>query len=455
MYAVAGVAGLVGLVGMMRERREKKGILRMVSWFGKTVSYMVLVVILLAPLALNLLRVGPPVARAGLRTSWTVAATTLGRFPLFGSGLATWGQDYNAFKPLEVNNRADWNTRYATAGSAAINILGTWGILGLAAWVTVLICLIRPISPIGLIILATWILLPVTPVMLILFFLLLAAGGKEGSSWEKKGKEGVYLVAGVAALFIGLCAYFGYKIYAAEKLFQKSQNDIVLTGGKNTYKLQQQALLLNPYSDGLHRAYLQTNIALAAAITKVGEDGQGGKEGVDVETVKALLDQAVRESQIITEALGQNNPANWEARGQLYKNITQTDSNTLPLAISSYNVAVSLDPYSPRLRVELGGLYLQNAGTHGQDPVVSAPLRDKDYQSAASLFNTAIQLKLDYENAHYNLAQVYKLGKNYQAALAELKTVKQIITNNGDLKKINEEIAEVTPLATPSAKAGP
>jgi tetratricopeptide (TPR) repeat protein len=98
-------------------------------------------------------------------------------------------------------------------------------------------------------------------------------------------------------------------------------------------------------------------------------------------------------------------------------------------AIRAYTAAIQLDPTNPRLRILLGGVYYAN----------------KDYLSAANLFAQSTNLKADYANAHYNLAQALKQLQRFDQAKIELENTQRLVAQgSADHDRVSSEIAEVT-----------
>jgi len=99
--------------------------------------------------------------------------------------------------------------------------------------------------------------------------------------------------------------------------------------------------------------------------------------------------------------------------------------------ISALNNAITLDPANPNLRLELGSIYFSK----------------QDYLTAANLFRQATQLKGDYANAHYNMAQALKGAKIYDLAISELEITKSLLpSDSSDIAKIDEEIKQIKAL---------
>jgi len=386
------------------------------------------------------------------RDSWIVSSLAIGEKPFFGTGPNTYFQDYTRFKAQAVNATDIWDLRFNQASSRYVTSLATTGILGLLTWVLLVYFLVKiairgenkvftlteteedaledrkmylgSLHASVLALLFSWLFSSGSLSALIVFFVLmgLVATCVDIGKKERRSTANVSLSVLIAALvFLGASSYFGYRAYASDFLFRESLVDLT-RGGVNTYDLQRRAVILNPLYDLYRRNYAQTNLALASAVSQ--------KENLtdqDAEDIRTLISQAVREIRVATEVLAPLNVENWEVRGAIYRNLNSVASDAMSWALNAYNTAISLDPASPRLRIDLGGIYFTA----------------EDYQNAATVYSTAIRLKNDYANAHYNLAQALKKLEDWSNAKTELEIVLRLIpAESEDAKRVNEELAE-------------
>ncbi len=93
--------------------------------------------------------------------------------------------------------------------------------------------------------------------------------------------------------------------------------------------------------------------------------------------------------------------------------------------IGALSNAIQLDPANPNLRMDLGTIYFTK----------------QDYLTAANLFKQATQLKPNYANAHYNLAQALIKVEAYDSAVSSLEITKSLLPSTSpDLDRLNKEI---------------
>jgi putative inorganic carbon (HCO3(-)) transporter len=65
---------------------------------------------------------------------WTGALRVWRNWPIFGSGVETFGYSYYNFRPVEHNNLSEWDFLYNKAHNEYLNYLATTGIVGLGAY---------------------------------------------------------------------------------------------------------------------------------------------------------------------------------------------------------------------------------------------------------------------------------------------------------------------------------
>ncbi len=412
-----------------------------------------------------------------IKESWIVSSTTIRDFPIFGSGVSTFYLNYPRYKTLSQNATPTWNVNFDKPANEAFNILSTMGIFGLAVYamfVAVVIKLVIRTTKVkdaykglsvvlagGLIVSLSAMLLTYTSFLAVaITFILLALLTAEATlntnkAWAKlttislgsevqsqeqsilvesrilyKKEVLQYIIALPIVALTVFGVYQGYLQYAPEVYIRKA---VVAANNQNVssaYDYQVKAIAVNPNRSQYHRLYTNTNLVLAQSLsTKENLTDQ------EKTTAQNLLAQALRNIRFATENLNPLDSANWTARAQIYKFLIPIAKDADQFAVQAYNTAIQLDPTNPVLRVELGGIYYAK----------------EDYLSAGNLFKQAVNLKGDYANARYNLANaLYKL-KAYSDAKAELEIVQTLVEKDGadyklvlsDIETVDKELAQV------------
>lgn len=402
-------------------------------------------------------------------TGWKIATGVLGDSPksaLLGFGPGNIIDAFTLYKPIDFNASDFWNLRFGTSSNFYLSILTNLGIIGLAlvAFFVVKFATLAKarlaletttslekgfIASVSLILLLGL----VFPTPTVSLFLLFAVSGSLMAFYRLKGvslyaksvepEKARYL--GFALCLVLLAALVGGgwflgRFALADYFFAQSLQAAAQNNGKDTYDLQIKALELNPYNSNYRISYSQTNLALANSLA-----GQPNLTDEQKQTIITLVQQAIREARLAA-ALTPKRAGAWENLSLVYRNLINFAQGADQWAVASQNQAAQLDPTNPRLRLDLGGIFFAA----------------QDFQNAAQIFNQAVNLKPNFANAHYNLAQSLIGLKQFELALQELQTTATLVcaTNSKtDCDRVNNEIKSLsdsqTAEATPSAVVAP
>jgi len=416
-------------------------------------------------------------------SSWSIMLDSLKnpKSALIGVGPSAYSNAYSTFKPLWVNNTAQWSAVFSQARIFPITILTTLGTIGLAAWAFFVIKFAKlkkgsliSSRPIYYMIVSTLILqllLPANTILLTIQAVAIAfliANEKHrlpllqlltlkfkilnkvelDNAPSKITKLPLYLsvglgLAGVIALF-----YFAGRVYAANILMADSSKALANNEVIKSYELQQKAVVLNPYLDTLRRRYASTNMAIAVALSNKADITEEEKQ-----QVSALLQQAVREAKAAT-TLDPLDSQNWLNLAQIYSNMTGISEDAADWTVQSYVKAIETSPNDPALRIELAQVFVAQ----------------KNYQQAINIMSQAINLKPDLAGSHFNLALIlekidqpdaYREARiSYQRALVLLEagSDEYVIVNQKieDLEKLMEQKGiSLEPEQVPTAGTDP
>lgn len=401
-----------------------------------------------------------------VRESWIVSSTTLRDFPLFGSGVSTFYLNYPRYRTISQNYTPTWNISLDKPANELLNILATMGIFGaltfgllIAATIKVALKSVKVNDAYkGLsVVVAAGLMTSLVGMLLtyasfqsmFITFLLLGLLAAEATvntnkAWAKitslsvesktRGDEGAliesqliyktevmqYIVALpiVAAAILSL--YQVYVQYAPEYFIRKSAIAASRQDVNDAYNYQVKAISSNPKRSQYHRLYANTNLVLAQSLSSKQDLSEEEKTAA-----QNLLAQSLRNINFAAETLTPLDSANWEARARIYRFLMPIAKDADQFAIQTYNTAIQLNPTSPVLRVELGGIYYSK----------------EDYLSAGNLFKQATNLKSDYANAHYNLGHALMKLKAYNEAKAEFETVQKLVDKDTeDYKLVTTDI---------------
>lgn len=391
--------------------------------------------------------------------AWVIAVEGLktARTALLGVGPARFITAFSSFRPLYFNNSNYWNIRFGSSSNFYLHLLTETGLIALVLYLLITAKVFKnawkflrepKISPVRLALKISLVVFFVAqflvPINFSLFILIAILIGLSESNEDIKldlsplGK--LVLVFFVIPLVIWtLLLYYGAKISIANYFFNDSLKSIAKNDGVRAYNSQIKAIQYDQNNIGYRIAYSQTNLALANALA-----GQQNLSDNDRNTITQLIQQAIREAKAAV-SLDTGNPVAWENLSSLYRNLINFAQGADQWAIASYQEAIKTDPLNPTLRLDLGGIYYSL----------------KNYNQAAGLFLQATNLKPDYANAYYNLANAYReLGAYAEAKRAYEITQTLVPADSNDFQKVVSELQEVekklpSPTPTPSSATAP
>jgi len=376
------------------------------------------------------------------QTAWSIAIESFKQNPLIGVGPENFITAFNRFRPITYNQSRFWAIRFDTGPNYPLHLLTTTGILGLTAFIWLLITLVKNRKTDKVILISTMILiallfvLPVNTISLFTLFLLLGLYALPKKGLIVKLKNIFWLPLVLCFLLSAVGCYFAARVWLSEYYFKKSLTAAAQKQGVNTYNYQVKAIQLNPKNTNLHLIYSQTNLVLAnSLVTKSNVSDEDKKK------VSELVNQAIREAKIAT-ALNPIDSKNWENLASIYQGLVNFAADAEKWAILGYQQAINNDPINPRLYFNLGSLFYQL----------------KNFDQAILAFQTAVSLKPDYANGYYNLAAAFKEQKKYPDAYQALQNTLNLIPQTSpDWQKVKNELDELAkllpnPQATPSAQ---
>lgn len=401
-------------------------------------------------------------------TAWQVAVENIKNPKAFliGVGPNNFISAFSKNKGSAFNQNEFWNTRFNVSRNDPLHIFTTTGLLGLTAWFLLVFAVFRILKHFGqlsdtakialIAVLTTLIINLLIPNNLVLQTLTIALlmvislelkHQKHPSTSELllklfaikkvdtnkfteketiKGKlktELLPVIIGIPVILLCIGLISGsFRVVAADLAFRQSLVAATQNNGTQTYNLQQKAVTLNPFSSNYHRAYANTNLAVANAL-----GAQPNLSDQDRANISQLIRQAIREARTGV-LINPNDPVNWETLASVYRQLINVADGAQQWATASYTQAIQRDPSNPRLRIELGGIYYQL----------------QDFATATTLFQQAVGLKPDWPNAHYNLANAYREAGQLQQAAAQYEQVISLVDpSTADYSKALEELNAV------------
>lgn len=367
------------------------------------------------------------------KDAWAIALDSIKDNPFCGVGAGNYLSAFNHFRPFAFNQQKYWDTRFGIAPSFPLQLVTTTGLVGLGAyvlliWQAIVTAIKTKTKDYGLlaaigIAFVGQLLTPTTITPLLAFYvILIALDKKQKNSPIPVSRSQAYIATGIVCVAMGITLYLAGKVYTAEVIFRNSLVALAQNKGTQAYNDQIKAISLNPYSISYHISYSQVNLALATSIINKKEPTDQ-----DRKLASDLLNQSIREAKIAI-SLNQSNALSWENLAQIYRSLMGISQGADQWAIISYRQAVANDPVSPRIRLNLGGLYYSLG----------------NFAMAQQYFQETITLKPDFANAYYNLAASLREQKKYQEAYSVLQATINLLPNNSsDIQKVKAEIEEI------------
>ncbi len=431
-----------------------------------------------------------------IQSAWDIAAQSIGKRPIAGTGFGTYQFVYGQLKPRYVNGTDDWAISYSNSSSEFTEIIATTGILGILAFILFVVSVVRFIFALIFKSQNTIVYLPLAAGAIAFmvsifvttssfaaygtFFLVIAllsvlakaynedqvfdvtleiAALKNKFSWFQVGTPGsepllkteqtakgaksqvlpIVFAAIVAGLTI-LAVTQEVNAYRAEYYYRQSLLASRSNDGNKVVKFIQLAIQTNPNVDAYHRILSQTalNAAINLSQQKNLTDEQKQLLG---QLAQVAIDQGKAASgyQILPlklPGISAANVANWQTLSSAYQALIGSVQGADVHASNALAQAVALDPQNPILHTQLGSLY---------ERLGNIDLAQRKYEDA-------IIVKGDYGPAHYALANLLIAKKGDVVTIDnELTLAKRFLPSsdpaiddiNKKLEDYNKQVADL------------
>lgn len=439
--------------------------LGLVFWKNETVGFQWTIV---PALALLLVVIGWPVNTAqftgrtipvevnlSLPASWQIAYQNARTSPLIGTGPETFIFGFSKFKPDRFNDSDFWAFRFDKSASELSQSLATTGVLGLAAYLAVLVVglwlawraiakrshedwYLRAAVAVAFVVLVVgdvFYFANTTLAVMLWLTLGLLASFSAASERELTFKSsprtsflfsfGLAVVVLVAAgVWVGLVRF-----WTADYAYAQAQSATTLD---QALVSMQTAVTSNPWRDTYRVGLAQVYLALANQQAKLPAADTDAKRKDQLSQLQQYISASIAAARSATD-LSRENVFNWESLGSIYRGTVPYARDAEAFVISSFQQAIKLEYSNPALHTELGKAYLLSASRGRQGAAASADATAKaklESDAAANLakaieqFKVAIQIKAQYTPAHFNEALAYELGGKVDEAIAKLESVR-------------------------------
>ncbi|MFA4818727.1 MAG: tetratricopeptide repeat protein [Patescibacteria group bacterium] len=444
----------------------------------------------------------PVEVNLSLGSSWKIAWQNAKSSPLLGTGPETFIYGFSKYKPENFNDSNFWAFRFDKAASELAQFTATTGFVGLASYGIILLMALylvgkmlkdktKPDWFLGAAVGSSLVVLIVgnvfyfaNTVLAVNFWLLLGLLGMLTSvkqrqvSLAESPRASFLFSFGLAVVVlaaVGIC-FVAVRFWLADVAYARAQvasNKVETLEAAGTELIE--AVTLNPWRDtyriGLARVFL--NLANREANQPAGKSDE--EKQVQIKKLQSYIASSIAAARSATELTNQN-VANWEALGSIYRGTVLFARDAENWVIDSFEKAVALEPSNPALYTELGKAYLVSGTRNRQeanqtkDPAVKSKLEEEAAVSivkAMEQFDKAIKLKANYTPAQFNQVLALELQNKVDDAIAKLQDMRQynpqdidviyelasLYFGKGDMEKAREAFATITALVPNHANA--
>ncbi|MEK7203525.1 MAG: tetratricopeptide repeat protein [Patescibacteria group bacterium] len=368
-------------------------------------------------------------------SSFKIAREVLTKNTFFGVGPENFSLAYDLYKPISVNNTVFWNVRFQEATSELFNIIISFGVIGLVAFLFLIWIGLKlsfknyGLMPLFIVLVAAWVLYPYNMTLGFSFWFLLGvlallASGKNDEltvNLEKSPKHSlitsVSFVGILVLVIIGF--YFLTLRYVANLKFAKA-----LT----TQDVDRQTEFL---VDAINLSRSEGLYSRSMADLLVSRINQELRSLNNVKTARERQDiisriqnfsvTAINLSNEITQRHGEE-AFNWFSRALVYESLINIVDGSEDWAIRIYDEYSKRSPKDPVPYLKKGSINLTRADFLRQLNQVN--LRSQvslHLKSAEENYQKAIELKSNYVLAIYNLGVVYERQGRVKDAIRQLE----------------------------------
>lgn len=392
---------------------------------------------------------------------WKGAVDLAFQYPLFGTGVETFGYSYNFVRPVEHNMTSEWDYIYNKAHNEYLNYAATTGFFGLISYMSLLIT------------------------FMIWFCLVYRRNSKLFSKNSKVSIEEIfydnmlYITCFLAWLTILVTNFFGFSTTITNIFFylipaclfvyinntEEHYTDSKILSMTDYVKLTILAIL---YLYGIWYliSYFRADINYSAgnSLLQAQDYGNGYQYVLKAETLKktpvyedklstalsslALVNayQNVDDKKLMQEQFSTasqlseyyskraidaspENPYFYRSSAKNYYVFytLSSDPKMLAKGINAIHQAEKYAPTDPKNFYTEGLFYLMAYDTNNKDTTLPSKIENT--------LNEAIKLKPDYRDVHFALGSFYKKIGNREKARAEFGTVLKIVPQDQDAKK--------------------
>ncbi len=353
---------------------------------------------------------------------------------LTGTGLATFSSQYNAYRPVELNQSNFWRIKFNQGFSFASTYLTTAGIIGILSVLFIIFAFARAaarniddkkafvVSFGAFFMILGWFYFPASFVGLIFSFIalgMLAVLDSRPEELDFSRAPKSRAVAGFALLIIFAAGamslfYFSGKKYAAAFYFQNGLKEY----GEGDMATSSENILRAASLDQDNDQYLRVLSQLLIL------DAEGSRDR-NIEISKDAKFQAkIADSIRLAKRATEINPAageNWYNLGDIYEKIISIAGGADSFAQSSYRKASELNPKNPDPLIGQARVLMFAARQSEDDKI-----KQEKTNGAIDALEKAVKLKSDYADTRFQLGMAYAQAQRKDEAIKEFEFAKAL-----------------------------
>lgn len=437
-------------VWSMKKKQESK-------WVTLPMFFMIIsLFFIFFPIGIPGSRPVPVEISPSFRGSLDIMKGSYGESPVLGSGPGTFSLQYAKYRSLQLNETDFWATRFSSGASEVSDWVTTTGLVGGIAFLMLLFfpvvvgvrrLVLLPVEGgkeeeggefgagfswiAGLGILASLVALvvgfflyPASFVLWFVFWVLAAGIGIVAGG-------GMRRVSLAPPSFLALGSSFGFLlivVFGLGIIFMTTQryiaDAIYFQGARASFEGNQElaigkigtALELNSGADMYWRDLAQLSLSQLEKALQQDDLEEEQRQ----EVTNLFVQQAIGATQRAVQ-IAPANVANWTVRGFVYRNLIGAAGDPADVAISSYERASELEPFSPFYMAEIARVYVAKSQIEKD-----ASLSQEALNMALEYLDRSVELKADYSPARYLMALIYEEQGRGEEAIAQLETIEEM-----------------------------
>lgn len=368
---------------------------------------------------------------------WKGAVDVWRDYPLFGSGVETFAYSYYEKRPIEHNYVSEWDFLYNKAHNEYLNTLSTTGLFGLLSYLILsffaffipaksafldknnfLINSALASSLVSIVItnFFGFLVVPVALLFILLPAISIAINKKEKKAAQEKANNLSIILLSITGIISAYLLFSVYNYWQADILYTKGKTLNSYGNFVDAQKALTNAINKNPNQPFYYAELAQSSMAMALSLEEAGNED------------KAIEFAQIAESQALYAAnMNSNNPNMYRVYAGLMTNLSQIDPTYLNNAKDAYLIGENLAPTDPKMKYRLG------------ITMVRLGMVDE----GIAKIKESIELKNDYIDARYALAQTYTEIEEDEKAREELNFILENITpNNAAVESLLQSLDE-------------